>query len=597
LGFALKNAFAIVTLSALLSACAVAPKQQPAQDVSDQPLAAAEAQRGAAQDEPKSEENVPNVAMTSTMMSQLMQAEMTFKNGDWQGPYITLLSLAQQTKDPRLAKRAAEMALSAKQADDALVAVRLWRQLSPNSDEANQYYLGLVILSDKLGEAENILKQRLADATPGARGLVMFQMQQLLLRAKDKEAGIAMLERLVAPYPNMMETHVVLAQSALARGAKDDARREARAALQIKPDSEIAVLTLAQVSEDEGQATGVLKGFLDVHPEAREVRAAYARLLVNEKQFDAARHEFLVLDKAQPDNPAVLYALGILSMQMNDNKGAEQYLARFVDVMDKSPDDERDSSKGVLILSQLAEERGDFKAAQDWLDRLETGDPKIQFGAELRRAQLIAKGGDVPGARKYLATLQSEDPAVQAQILLVEAQILRDSGKEQDAYRLMEQGVKRFPENMDFLYDFALTAERVGKVEIMEKSLRQVIAKAPDNHQAYNALGYSLADRNIRLKEAHQLIEKALGMAPGDPFIMDSMGWVQYRMGNLTAAEDQLRKAYALRSDAEIAVHLGEVLWKKGEQDEARKLWREAQGKDPKNDALKSTLARLRVSL
>jgi uncharacterized protein HemY len=282
---------------------------------------------------------------------------------------------------------------------------------------------------------------------------------------------------------------------------------------------------------------------------------------------------------------------------MNDNKGAEQYLARFVDVMDKSPDDERDSSKGVLILSQLAEERGDFKAAQDWLDRLETGDPKIQFGAELRRAQLIAKGGDVPGARKYLATLQSEDPAVQAQILLVEAQILRDSGKEQDAYRLMEQGVKRFPENMDFLYDFALTAERVGKVEIMEKSLRQVIAKAPDNHQAYNALGYSLADRNIRLKEAHQLIEKALGMAPGDPFIMDSMGWVQYRMGNLTAAEDQLRKAYALRSDAEIAVHLGEVLWKKGEQDEARKLWREAQGKDPKNDALKSTLARLRVSL
>jgi uncharacterized protein HemY len=199
----------------------------------------------------------------------------------------------------------------------------------------------------------------------------------------------------------------VLAQSALARGAKEDARREARAALQIKPDSEIAVLTLAQVSEDEGQATGVLKGFLDVHPEAREVRAAYARLLVNEKQFDAARREFLVLDKAQPDNPAVLYALGILSMQMNDNKGAELYLTRFVDVMEKSPDDERDSSKGVLILSQLAEERGDFKAAQDWLDRLETGDPKIQFGAELRRAQLIAKGGDLPGARKLLATLQA----------------------------------------------------------------------------------------------------------------------------------------------------------------------------------------------
>ena len=597
----MKNAFAIVTLSALLSACAVAPKQQAQQDLSDQPLAAAEAQRkaeaGEAQDEPASEENVPNVAMTSTMMTQLMQAELAFKNGDWQGPYLTLLSLAQQTKDPRLAKRAAEMALAAKQADDALVAVRLWRQYSPNSDEANQYYLGLVILSDNIGDAENILKQRLADAPPGARGLVMLQMQQLLLRAKDKQAGIAMIERLIAPYNNTVEARIVLAQTALARGARDDAKREARAALQLKPDSEIAVLTLAQVSEEDGQATTILRDFLATHPNARDVRTAYARLLVNEKQFDAARREFQALDQAQPDNPAILYALGVLSMQMNDGKTAEQYLTRFVTVMEKSQEDERDTSKAVLILSQLAEERGDYTAAQDWLERLESGDPKIQFGAELRRAQLIAKGGDLPGARKYLGTLQSEDKGEQAQVLLVEAQLLRDGGKEQEAYKLMEQGVKRFPDNMDFLYDFALTAERVGKVEVMEKSLRQVIAKTPENHHAYNALGYSLADRNVRLKEAHQLIEKALGMAPGDPFIMDSMGWVQYRMGNLDVAEAQLRKAYALRSDAEIAVHLGEVLWKKGEQDEARKLWREALGKDPKNEALKTTLARLRVSL
>jgi tetratricopeptide (TPR) repeat protein len=601
LGLALKNAFAIVTFSALLSSCAVTPKQQPATDHADQPLAAAEAQRkaqaGEAPDETKSEENVPNVAMTSTMMTQLMQAEMAFKNGDWQGPYLTLLSLAQQTRDPRLAKRAAEMALSAKQAEDALAAVRLWRQYSPNSEEASQYYLGLVILSDNLGEAENILKQRLADATPGARGLVMFQMQQLLMRAKNKEAGIAMIERLVAPYSNTMEAHIVLAQTALARGAKADAQREARAALQLKPESEIAVLTLAQVSEDEGQATGILKQFLDAHPGSREVRTAYARLLVNANEFEAAKREFLTLDQAQPDNPGILYALGVLSMQMKDNKAAEQYLTRFVDVMERAPEEERDASKAILILSQLAEERGDYGAAQDWLSRLDSGDQKIQFGAELRRAQLIAKGGDVPGARKHLATLQTEDPAEQVQILLVEAQILRDAGKEQEAYKLMEEGTRRFPESTDFLYDFALTAERVGKTDVMEKTLRKVIAKAPDNQHAYNALGYSLADRNVRLKEARQLVEKALSMAPNDPFIMDSMGWVEYRMGNLDAAEVQLRKAYAVRSDPEIAVHLGEVLWKKGEHDEARKLWRDAQAKDAKNEALKTTLARLRVSL
>ena len=596
----MKNAFAIVTLSALLSACAVAPKQQPAQDQSDQPLAAADARDHPDAGTTKAgdeDEKLPNVNMTPAMMAQLMQAEMSFKNGDWQGPYLTMMSLAQQTKDPRLAKRAAEMALSAKQAEDALAAVKLWRQYAPDSEEASQYYLGLVILSDNLGEAENILKQRLAEATPAARGLVMFQMQQLLLRAKDKDAAIAMLERLVAPYGNLMETHVVLAQAALARNDKPAARREAQAALQIKPDSEIAALTLAQVSEDEGGATKVLKDFLAAHPDARDVRAAYARLLVNEKQYEAARQEFLTLDKAQPDNPGTLYALGILSMQMNDPRTAEQYFTRFVELMEKTPEDERDPSKAVMILSQLAEERGDYKAAADWLDRLDSEDPKVQFGAELRRAQLTAKQGDVAGARKLLGTLKTADKTEQAQIVLVEAQILRDAGQPQEAFKLMEQGLKRFPDNMDFLYDYALMAEKMGKTAVMEKSLRKVIAKSPDNMQAYNALGYSLADRNVRLKEAHQLIAKALKMAPDDPFILDSMGWVQYRMGKLDEAETHLRKAYTLRSDPEIAVHLGEVLWKKGEKDDARKLWREAQAKDPKNDALKSTLARLHQTL
>jgi len=597
----LKNAFAIVTLSALLSACAVAPKQQPAQDQSDQPLAAADARdnpdAGKTKEGARDDEKLPAVNMTPAMMTQLMQAEMAFKNGDWQGPYLTMMSLAQQTKDPRLAKRAAEMALTAKQADDALAAVKLWRQYAPDSEEASQYYLGLVILSDNLGDAENILKQRLAEATPAARGLVMFQMQQLLLRAKDKEAGIAMLERLVAPYGNLMETHVVLAQAALGRNDKAAARREAQAALQIKPDSEIAALTLAQVSEDEGGAIKVLKDFLATHPDAREVRAAYARLLVNEKQYEAARQEFLALDKAQPDNPGTLYALGILSMQMNDARTAEQYFTRFVDLMDKVPEDERDPSKAVMILSQLAEERGDYKAAADWLDRLDSDDPKLQFGAELRRAQLTAKQGDVAGARKLLGTLKTNDKTEQAQIVLVEAQILRDAGQAQEAFKLMEQGVKRFPDNMDFLYDYALMAEKMGKTAVMEKSLRKVIAKSPDNMHAYNALGYSLADRNVRLKEAYRLIDKALKMAPGDPFILDSMGWVQYRMGKLDEAETHLRKAYTLRNDPEIAVHLGEVLWKKGKKDDARKLWREAQAKDPKNDALKSTLARLHQTL
>jgi tetratricopeptide (TPR) repeat protein len=406
-----------------------------------------------------------------------------------------------------------------------------------------------------------------------------------------------MLQRLVAPYGNSMEAHVVLSQAALARGAKADALREAEAALKMKPDSEIAALTLAQATEDEDKVAAVLSKFLAAHPDARDVRMAYARILVNRKQFDAARREFLVLLKAQPDNPGTLYALGVLSTQSNDPKAAEDYFTRFVTAVGNSPDDEHDPSRALLILSQLAEERGDMKAAMGWLDKIQSEDPQVQLSAKLRGAQLIAKQGDVDGARKLLASLKPEDPAAQAQVVLTDAEILRNAGRTLEAYKLMESGIRRFPNNTDLLYDFALVAEKLGKVDVMEKSLRTVIAQAPDNHQAYNALGYSLAERNVRLPEAYALIDKALKMAPDDPFIMDSMGWVEYRMGKLKEAEAQLRKAYALRSDPEIAVHLGEVLWQQGRKADAQTLWREARAKDPKNDALKSTLARLKVSL
>jgi tetratricopeptide (TPR) repeat protein len=591
----LKNAFVIVTLSGLLSACAVAPRQQPP---APQSAAAAQPPAGGSDEAAAPpEEKLPNVKLTGALLYQLMKAELEFKKGDWQGPYLTMLSLAQQTKDPRLARRAAEMALTAKQADDALAAVRLWRQIDPSSDEASQYYLGLVVISDNLAEAEPLFKEKLAQATPSTRGLLMFQMQQLLGRAKDKEQASAMTERLVAPYSGTMEAHVVLSQAAYAREDKPTALREAQAAMALQPDSEIAVLTLAQATEDEAKIGQLLAQFLAAHPTADEVRSARAKLLVNQKQYDKARDDFLVLLKNQPDNPGTLYALGVLSMQVNDARGAEQYFTRFVDMLSKNPDEERDPSRAMLILSQLAEDRGDQKAALQWLDKIPDDDPKIAFGAQLRRAQLTARGGDVAGARKLLATLKPDDPADQAQLAAIDAGLLRDAGKVEDAYQLMAGAAKRFPDNSDLLYDFALLAEKAGHLDVMETTLRQVMAQAPDNHHAYNALGYSLAERNVRLQEAFQLIDKAMKMAPGDPFIMDSMGWVQYRMGNLDEAETQLRRAYELRKDPEIAVHLGEVLWKKGEKSAAQKLWREARAKDPKNDTLRATLARLHLSL
>lgn len=539
---------------------------------------------------------LPKVALTSELLYKLLKAELEFKQGNWQGPYMTMMGAAQLTRDPRLAQRATEMALTAHQAEQTMGALRLWRELAPQSDEAAQYYLGFVVMSDDISEAEAIFRERLAEASPGERGLLLFQTQQLLGRARDQAAASAMLARLVAPYGATIEGRIVLAQAALARGDKAAARQQAQAALALKPDAEIAVLMLAQASADEGAAQAVLAGFLKSHPNAAEVRAAHARLLVAARQYGAAREELRTLLSKQPDSLTTLYALGIVSLQLNDAAGAEAYLLRFAEAAARQPEADADTSRAYTLLAQLAADRGDSKAALAWLDKIDK-DERGWFAAQLKRAQLVGKGGDVAGARKLLAGLPAPTAAEQAQVLLADSQVLRDAGQPEQAYRLLQAGMSKFPADPDLLYDFAMLAEKTGHLDEMEKALRQVMVQAPDNHHAYNALGYSLAERNVRLPEAFELISKALQMAPDDPFIIDSMGWVQFKMGNLNAAEAQLRRAYALRSDPEIAVHLGEVLWQKGQQADARKLWREARNKDPHNDTLKDTLSRLRTSM
>jgi len=597
----LKNAFAIVTLSALMATHAMAQTQAaPADTPVGAPVATpATAADAKPETTPKAaaDAGLPNVNLSSDLLYKLTKAEMEFKSGQWQGPYVTMMVAAQQTRDPRLARRASEMALAAKQGNEALAGIRLWRELAPDSDEATQFFLGFVVLTDRIEEAEPIFAQRLASAPPGSRGVALFQMQQILARANDKLYAYSMVVRLTQPYLDMFEAHLVLAQGALAIGERARAIDEANKALQMKPASDLAALTLAQVSGDPDAAGKVLAVFLDKNPNSIDVRSAYARLLVEQKQLTAGRDQFLLLLKTQPDNAAALYALGIITLQLDDTKGAEQYFKRFLAVLDKSPDDTRDPSKALMILSQIAETRNDTAGAIAWLDKVDNRDSPGYFDARLRRAQLIARNGDLDGARKALTEIEVDDPASQAQVLLVDGQLLRDAGYAQSAFTVLGNAIVRFPDNPELLYDYALLAERLDHTDVMETSLRRVMALAPDNQHAYNALGYSFAERGVRLPEAYALIEKALQMAPDDPFIMDSMGWVQFRMGNLPAAEEALRRAYALRADPEIAVHLGEVLWQKGEKAEAQKLWRDAQGKDPKNEALKSTLARLNVSL
>ncbi|WP_324104777.1 tetratricopeptide repeat protein [Noviherbaspirillum sp.] len=545
--------------------------------------------------EPKAEDPLPEVELSEELLFKLLSSEIAFQRGDWQTAYVTLMGVAHQTGDPRVARRAAEIALSAKQADESLSAVRLWRELAPHSDEATQYYLSFVILSDNLAEAKPILEERMKEARPQTRGLLAFQMQRLLARAKDKAAAFTLLEEVLAPYLDLPEAHLALAQGAFARGDAERARQEAQSALKEKPDSELAILALAQVTQDKAESASLLSNFLSRYPKARDVRMAYARMLVEEKQYGKARREFETLLKNQPDDLTSLYALGVLNMQTKDLKAAEKYLTTYLNVLEAKPDDERDPNQALLVLAQIAEERNDTDAALKWLSQVEPGEAYL--GAQVKRAQVIARRGDLAGARRVLHETSANGEREQSQLILAESQLLRDANHAQESMDVLKDGLKRFPEDTDLLYDYAMAAEKSSQWDLMETTLRKIMELAPNNQHAYNALGYSLAERNIRLDEAYTLIEKALKLAPDDPFIMDSMGWVQFRLGKLKEAEDILRQAYQLRPDVEIAAHLGEVLWVKGQKADAQKLWRDAQTKDPQNDTLRNTLARLNVNL
>lgn len=542
--------------------------------------------------------DLPNVELTDEILFKVVSAEIAFQRGDFPTAYATTMAVAEQTHDPRLPKRAMEMALLAKQPLQAFVAARMWRKYAPHSDEAAQYYLNFIILNNNLAEVNAVVAPRLAAATPKERGLILLQTQRLLARSNNKEAAFKVMEELCMPYPDYLETHLALAQAAYANNNSVRALMEAHAALKIKPSSQIAGLTLAQVSPSPTTALKALADFLVQNPTANEVRRAYAGMLVEQKNYVEARKQFELLSTAIPQDPSALYALGVLSLQMNAVETAEKYLKDFVQLLDNSQDNQRDPTAAYLYLSQIADQRQDGSAALEWLKKIQSynGKNAAYFNTQLRRALLMAKYGNLDEARQFLHNLKT-NPEEKIEVIQLDAEILRNTNNDAQAMALLKEATQKYPDNPDLLYDLGMVAAKLNHLEEMENAFRRVIKINPENQQAYNALGYSLVERNTRLPEARALIEKALSLAPNDAFIIDSMGWLEFRENKNEAALVSLQRAYQLRPDADIAVHLGEVLWVMGNQQKARKIWKDAQEKDPNNAALKNTLERLKVAL
>ncbi len=623
-GLTLKTALAIVTLSSLLAACAsVTPPTKtgvesvvisnsassttppPAAStnitvpVTAAPPASSTINSGNDTSAEKTfDPSLPQLELTPDIMYKILGSEVAAKRGEWKTGYITLLGLAQQTRDPRLARRAMEMALAEKQTQEAFSAARLWRELAPQSEDSTQYFLALAILQERLSEAIPIFAQRLkATPIPHRGSAILASYQRYLNQVKDKSLLFTQLESLYKPYNDFFETHLVLAQAAMAKGDMARAREETKTALTIKPDSELALLTYVYLLDNQAESQKLIADFLQKFPQSKEVRASWARTLLERKQFAEAGAHYQILIKEKSHESPANYALGLIGLYTKEYASAERHLTRYLELLVANKGSEADTSRVMVLLGQVAEERGDLNAALNWLKQVKSGDSNSYLYAISRHAQILAKQNKLDDARKLLQSASAATDTEKAQLIQLEAQLLRDANQVLAAFSLLDSALKNYPNNAELLYDHAMMAEKLDRLAAMEASLRKVMQITPENHHAYNALGYSLAERNIRLAEAFTLIEKALKLAPDDPFILDSMGWVQFRLGKLKEAEVTLRRAYSLRPDAEIGVHLGEVLWQNGQKDAAQQIWREAKSKDPSNDTLKSTLTRLNVGL
>ena len=556
---------------------------------------------------PRPTAGLPDVDLTGTLLYQIMAAELALQRGEAGAAFATYLSVARQTRDPRIARRAAEIAVAGRAGPQALEATALWRELAPESREARQAHALLLAASGRLGEAEPLFAADLRDSSQPAAELA--QIQRALARVEDRAAAFATLERLAAPLlaqPALAaDVQLTLAAAAHQAGFAERAVQAARAALALRPDDPRTVLAVAQLlSRPQGkddvagraQALELLAESLAREPRALDVRLVYARLLLADGQRAAAVKQFEQALAQDADNPDALFALGVLALDDRPpRKRARGYFESYLQALERTGSTTHDPDPAYLNLARLAEDERRYDEALKWLSQVDDG-PQA-FGARLRQAIVLAKMQRVDEARKLLAEASPAGDEQRQQLTLADAQVLREARRFEESYQVLTQALERSPEDTVLLYDAAMAAERVDRIDDMERLLRRLIQLKPDDPHAYNALGYTLADRNRRLPEAYELIDRALKLAPEDAHIIDSMGWVYFRMGNLAKARELLERAFALRPEAEIGAHLGEVLWAMGERDAARRIWRQVRADEPDNETLSATLARLQVRL
>lgn len=482
--------------------------------------------------------------------------------------------------DPQLAERAARIALYVNDAPALLAFAQRWHDLAPDDNQAGQTLILGLLKNDRIDAVGEHIEQVRAvfaerDGQDGFAGL-----NNLLSQIDDRWVVLQAMELASATHPESPFAAYYLALAALDARQPDTALDALEQALERRPAWREALLLQAQVrlqAEKTELAVAGLADAVEADPDNTELRLGYARVLVAADLLEQAREQFAWLADNNPDDPEALFALGVLATEAEQYDVAEEYFERLLAL-------DRRVSESRFELGRLNELRGDYAMALDWYAQVETEDRYLN--AQVRAATMEAHLDDFEAMAERLIRLRLDYPDNAVSLYIAEAQILREESRYQAAYDILDAALRENPDNHDLLYSRALAAERLDRLDRLERDLRRILDDDPDNAHALNALGYTLTDRTDRHEEAYQLIERALELLPDDPAILDSMGWVKYRLGDAEGALPYLRRAYALTDEPEIIMHLSEVLWELGEHDEAREIWEAAYEQFPDDEYL-----------
>ena len=545
-------------------------------------------------------EPVNNSPLTAELMFQILLGELNTYQGEPGVGYSLLLDAARRTGDARLFQRAVDIALQSRSGDAALEAANAWRQAHPQSREANRHVLQILLALNRVADTLIPLRTDINLAPANERASALVSIPGLYARVTNKKQAAQVVEQALAPFQSRTDTGpiswTVIGHMRLLAGDLDGSFQAAQRSLALDNSSPAPVwLGLELMSQRHPGAEAMVTSALDKHPQP-DLRLGLARVLIEQLRLDEATLQLTRLSQQQPDFSPAWLLLGSVLAEKGEAPAAEAAWKRYLGIVDvRDTKLQRELAQAYLGLAQIASRRGDDAIAESWLARID--DPRSLARVQIQRASILARQGKMPQARQLIADLPERNPSERRTKLLAEVQLLRDNQALEAAYERLTQALTREPNDAELQYEQAMVAEKMNRLEDMERLLGDIIARTPTHYQALNALGYSWADRGIRLEEARELIVRALAQTPDDPFITDSLGWVEFRLGRHQEALRLLQKAYRARADAEIAAHLGEVMWTLGQHEQARQVWREGLRSAPDNTTLRNTLQRLQVVL